>query len=127
MPPDQRVRFHDRERGSPVDQLREHHERDPRRIIGPAGFHPTLPIECQLLPKKQILGPRCERDRRPSDPNLTASTSNRTAVRHTIDEDDCFRMLKDATRTRRTGSRDLDGEIAANPFGRIFADHNGIN
>jgi hypothetical protein len=49
-------RLHDRQHGSPVDQLSEHHERDSRRIIGPAGFDPALSVECQLLPEKQILG-----------------------------------------------------------------------
>ena len=56
MPADQRVRLHDRERGSPVNQLGEHDEGDPRRIIGTAGFDSALPIERQLLPEKEILG-----------------------------------------------------------------------
>ena len=56
MPSDQRVRFHDREDGSPVDQLGQHHEGDPRRIISPAGFDPALLVKRQLLPEEQILG-----------------------------------------------------------------------
>ena len=38
-----------------------------------------------------------DRDRRPSDTNLRASISKRTVVRHTIDEDERFRMRKHAT------------------------------
>ena len=34
MPADQRGRLYDREDGPPVDQLGEHGEGDPRRIIG---------------------------------------------------------------------------------------------
>jgi hypothetical protein len=54
MPSDQRVRLHDREHGSPVEQLGEQDERDPRRIIGTARFDLAFSIERQLLPEKQI-------------------------------------------------------------------------
>jgi hypothetical protein len=54
MPPDQRGRLHDREHGSPVDQLGEQDEREPRRIIGTARLNPTLSIKRQLLPEKHI-------------------------------------------------------------------------
>jgi hypothetical protein len=56
MPPDQRVRFHNRQRGPPVDQMGEHHKRDPHRIIGTARFEAALLVECELLPQKEIFG-----------------------------------------------------------------------
>ncbi len=36
--------------------LGEHHERDPRGIVGTAGLDTALSVQRQLLPKKQILG-----------------------------------------------------------------------
>ena len=68
VPTDQGVRLHDRERGCPIDQVCEHDEGVPRRLIGTAGFDSALSIERQLLPEKQILsgqlGPRSEAERR---------------------------------------------------------------
>ena len=67
MPPDQRLRFHDREHGSPVDQPGEHDESDPCRIVSSAGFDAALTVERQLPAKKEILGrqlrPRSEAKR----------------------------------------------------------------
>jgi hypothetical protein len=56
MPADQRGRFHNRQDGPPVDQLGEHHESDPRRIIGAARFDTAFLVERQLLPQKEIFG-----------------------------------------------------------------------
>jgi hypothetical protein len=56
MPPDQRLWFHDGEPSPPVNQPGKYDEREPRRIIGPAGSDPTLGVECELLPKEEILG-----------------------------------------------------------------------
>jgi hypothetical protein len=56
MPPDQRLWFHDGERGTPVNQPGKYDEREPCRIIGPAGSDATLRVECELLPKEEILG-----------------------------------------------------------------------
>jgi hypothetical protein len=74
MPPDQRVRLHDRQHRLPVDQMGEHHEGDPRRIIGTASLDLAFSVKCQLLPKKEILRdelrPRSEAHRsEPDDVN----------------------------------------------------------
>src|SRR5207249_6649267 len=65
----------------------------------------------------------CDRDRRPSDTNTRASTSNRTAVRHTIDGNECFRMPRHAT-ARRPLRCAPPVKIAANfSSDGVFADH----
>ncbi len=55
MPSDQRTWFDDGERGPPVNQPGQYDEREPCRIIGPAGPDATLHVESELLPKKEIL------------------------------------------------------------------------
>jgi hypothetical protein len=107
MPPDQRVRLHDRQHGPPVDQMGEHHERDPRRIIGPARLDLAFSVKCQLLPEKEILCGQLRPQSEPANANLTTSPSTRTAVRHTLDRDTCFRMRQRAT-ILRVGSLTAD-------------------
>jgi len=75
----------------------EHHERDPRRIIGAARLDVAFTVERQLLPEKEISAASCDRDLTATDANLTTSTSSRTPVRHKIDRNTCFRMRKRAT------------------------------
>ena len=71
MPADQCVRLHDRQHGPPVDQTREHHERDPHRIISAAGLDLAFSVESQLLAEKGILRdqlrPRSEAKRHEPD------------------------------------------------------------
>jgi hypothetical protein len=55
MPMDQRVRLHDRQHCPPVDQTRQPHERDPRRILSATGFDLTFSVESQLRTEKEIL------------------------------------------------------------------------
>ena len=62
MPPNQRVGFHDREYGPPLDHAGKHHKRDPYGVIGTARFGPTLLVKRQLLPQEEILrGQVCPR------------------------------------------------------------------
>jgi len=56
MPSDERVRLHDREDATPVDQPRQRDERNSNRIVGAARLHLPLHIQCQLLSQEQILG-----------------------------------------------------------------------
>ena len=56
MPPDQRLWFHDGERGPPVNQPSQYDEREPGRVIGPARSDTTLRVERELLPQEEILG-----------------------------------------------------------------------
>jgi hypothetical protein len=71
MPSDERGRLYDREHGPPIDHLGEHHERDPRRIIGAARPDLAFSVECQLLAQKEILRgqlrPRSEAGRHEPD------------------------------------------------------------
>jgi hypothetical protein len=55
MPQDERVRLHDRQDRLPIDQMGEHHERDPRRIIDAARLDLAFSAEGQLLPEKEVL------------------------------------------------------------------------
>jgi hypothetical protein len=57
MRPNQRVRFHDGESGSPVNEAGEDGERDPCGIVGPTRSDTTFRIQSQLLSKEQILRP----------------------------------------------------------------------
>lgn len=100
MPADQRRRFHDRKHGSPVDQPGERDEGDPCRIIGTARLHLALSIDANCFRRNRFSAASRDRDRMPSDTNTRASTSNRTAVRHMIDGNECFRMPKHATARR---------------------------
>lgn len=56
MPSDERIRLHDREEATPVDQPRQRDERDPRRIVGAARLPLPLHVQRQLLFQEQILG-----------------------------------------------------------------------
>jgi hypothetical protein len=56
VPPNQRVRRHDGECGSPVNEAAQHDESDPCSIVGPTRSDATFRVECQLLSKEQILG-----------------------------------------------------------------------
>lgn len=58
MPSDERVRLHHREESTPVDQPRQRDECNPSCIVGTAGLHLPLHIQCQLFSQEQILG--CE-------------------------------------------------------------------
>lgn len=96
MPTNQRVRFHNREHRSPVDQLGEHDEGDPRRVIGTARVDPPLLVERQLLSKKEILG--CElRPRSETERYQLERVDQQPAGGQTDREARAFRMLKDAT------------------------------
>jgi hypothetical protein len=87
-----RGRLDDREHGPPIDHLGEHHERDPRRIVGAAGLDLAFSVECHLLAQKESLHGQLRRDLKPADTNLRTSTSKRTAVCNTIDRGECFRI-----------------------------------
>jgi hypothetical protein len=71
MPSDQRVRRHDGEYGSPLDQLGEPDQCDPRRVIGAARLDLAFSVECQLLAEEEIFGrqlrPRSAADRHERD------------------------------------------------------------
>src|SRR5882762_6464192 len=56
MPSDERVRLHDREDATPLDQPRQRDERNPSRIVGAPRLHLPLHIQCQLLSQEQVLG-----------------------------------------------------------------------
>jgi len=56
MPSDERIRLHDREDATPVDQPRERDERNPSRIVSAARLHLPLHVQCQLLFQEQIFG-----------------------------------------------------------------------
>jgi len=56
MPSDQRIRLHDCEEATPVDQPRERDKRNPSRIVAATWFHLPLDIQRQLLSQEQILG-----------------------------------------------------------------------
>jgi GNAT superfamily N-acetyltransferase len=56
MPPNQRVRFHDGEGGSPVNEASQNDERDPCGIVGSTRSDTTFRVQSQLLTKEQILG-----------------------------------------------------------------------
>jgi hypothetical protein len=55
MPPDQGVRFHNRENAAPLDQPRQDDEHDPRGIVGTPWLRLALHVQRELLPKEQIL------------------------------------------------------------------------
>ena len=72
MPSDERVRLHDCEEATPVDQPRQRDEHNPRRIIGAARLHLALHVPSQLLSQEQILGCEvgmrsCRRREQPQD------------------------------------------------------------
>ena len=56
MPPNQRVRFHDGEGGSPVNKAGQDDERDPCGIVGPTRSDTTFRVKSQLLSQEQIFG-----------------------------------------------------------------------
>jgi hypothetical protein len=56
MPSNKRIRLHDREETTPVDQPRQHDQRNPRRIVGAVRLHLPLHVQCQLLSQEQVLG-----------------------------------------------------------------------
>jgi hypothetical protein len=56
MPADQRVWAHHREQFAPFDQVRQQHERDPRRVVGPLRPGPAFEVAGELLPEEQVLG-----------------------------------------------------------------------
>ena len=58
MPSNKRIRLHDREEATPVDQPQQRDERNPRGIINAARLHLPLPVQRELLSQEQILG--CE-------------------------------------------------------------------
>jgi hypothetical protein len=55
------------------------------------------PVRPRDVDRNRFSAASCDRERKPRDTNSRASTSNRAAVRRTIDEDECFGMLKHAT------------------------------
>jgi hypothetical protein len=56
VPSNERVRLHDGEDSTPVDQLRQRDQRNSGRIIGPPRLDLPLDVQRQLLAQKQILG-----------------------------------------------------------------------
>jgi len=80
MPSDQRVRPHDSEDATPLDQVRQSDEGDPRRVVGTPWLHLPLQVQRKLLPQEQILGgelgmrPRCLRNK---PHNVTGETQDR--------------------------------------------------
>jgi hypothetical protein len=56
MPSNERVRLHDGEDATPVDQPRQRDECDAGRVISPPWLNLPLQVQRQLLAKKQILG-----------------------------------------------------------------------
>jgi hypothetical protein len=56
MPPNQRVRCHDGEGGSPVNEAGEDDERDPCGIVDPTRSDTSFRVKRQRLSKEQILG-----------------------------------------------------------------------
>ena len=56
MPSNERVRLHDGEDSTPVDQPRQSDECDAGRLIGPPRLDLALEVQRQLLAEKQILG-----------------------------------------------------------------------
>jgi hypothetical protein len=56
VPAHERLRSHDDEELSPVDQSGEHNQRDSGGIVQTARFDLPLDIERQLLAQKQVLG-----------------------------------------------------------------------
>jgi hypothetical protein len=74
--------------------------------------------------RKRFSAANCDRDLKPTDTNLTTSTSKRTAVRHTIDRDECFRMRQPATPRPAVVLGSSFDEIEKNSSSDgIFADH----
>src|SRR5262249_23169112 len=60
MPSHERVRLHDGEDATPVDQRRQRTECDAGRDIGPPRLDLALDVQRQLLAQKQILGGEVE-------------------------------------------------------------------
>ena len=56
MPSDKRVRFHDQQDATPIDQPRQRDEHNPRRIVGAARLHLALQVQGQLFLQEQVLG-----------------------------------------------------------------------
>lgn len=56
MPSNQRIRLHDREKATPVNEPRQRDECNPRRVVGTARLHLPLHVQSQLLSQEQILG-----------------------------------------------------------------------
>ena len=96
MPPNQRVRFHDGEGGSPVNEASQNDERDPCVSSARRGLTPRSAYRASCF-RRNRFSASWERDRKASDTNLTASSSRRPLVRQANTKDDCFRMRKDAT------------------------------
>src|SRR5262249_11869556 len=68
VPPNQRLWPHDHEGLPPLDEPREHDEREPRRVAGATRLHLTFEVQRQLLAQEQILGGQL-RARSEADPD----------------------------------------------------------
>jgi hypothetical protein len=73
---DERLRLHDGEDATPVDQPRQRDERNARRIVGAARLHLPLRLQSQLLSLEQVL-----------DGKLCARSSSRRDQPHEITSD----------------------------------------
>jgi hypothetical protein len=86
MPSNQRVRLHDGEDSTPVDQSRQRDECNAGRVIGPPRLDLALEVQSQLLAQEQILGGELgvwpQRRRHESD-NITSDAQDRTHVEAT--------------------------------------------
>jgi hypothetical protein len=97
MPSNERVRLHDGEDSTPVDQPRQGDECDAGRVIGPPRLDLALEVQRQLLTQEEVLGG--ELDVRPhhrrqesedvaSDARNRAHVEPRTGLRHAVG---CYR------------------------------------
>ena len=56
MPANERLRLDHSEELTPINQLRQRDERQPRRVVGPPRLDLPLEVQRQLLAQEQILG-----------------------------------------------------------------------
>ena len=56
MPPDERVRTHDRQQLAPGDESRQQDECDTRRVVRALRSDLAFDVACELLPQEQVLG-----------------------------------------------------------------------
>jgi hypothetical protein len=55
MPTNERIRPHDRQQTTPLDEARQRDKRNARRIVGAAGLHLPFQVQRQLLFEKEVL------------------------------------------------------------------------
>ena len=96
MPSNERVRLHDRQESTPVDEPRQRNERNSGRVIGPPRLDLPLEVQRQLLAQKQILGASWACGRNVDDTNRRTSPATRTIV-WTSRRERNWAMLRDVT------------------------------